>query len=70
MKHTRQLSANDAVDNRLEISNHRVRVPESKLSSGSVAEKYPVLLDDGKTVVYIKDRSREREIKLRYALLK
>ncbi|MEI6901089.1 MAG: hypothetical protein WCL00_14530 [Bacteroidota bacterium] len=67
MKHSLQLGTNDAVDNRLEISNHRMMVPKSKLLSGSVSEKYPVLLDDGKTVVYISDKSRENEIKLRYA---
>ena len=70
MKHSLQLGTNDAVDNRLEISNHRMMVPKSKLLSGSVSEKYPVLLDDGKTVVYISDKSRESEIKLRYSFRK
>ena len=59
---------NDIVDNRLNVSNHRVHIPASKLSSGSVSEKYPVMLDDGKTIVFIADKSREREIRLRYAL--
>jgi hypothetical protein len=66
MKHVLQLSTNDAVDNRLEISNHRVTVPGSKLSSGSIAEKYPVMLDDGKTIIYITDKSKESEIRTRY----
>jgi hypothetical protein len=70
MKHALQLPTNDAVDNRLEISNQKARIPASKLSSGSVAEKHPVLLDDGKTIVYIADRSKEREVKLRYAMRK
>jgi len=68
MKSVRNSPKIDAVDNRMEISNHKVVVPKSKLSSGSVADKYPVLLDDGRTVVYIADKSREREIRLRYAL--
>ncbi len=68
MKNVRHITQNDAVDNRLEISNHRVTIPKSKLSAGSVAEKYPILLDDGRTVVYIADKSREREIRLRYGL--
>ena len=70
MKHSLQLGTNDAVDNRFEISNHRMMVPKSKLLSGSVSEKYPILLDDGKTVVYISDKSRESEVKLRYAFRK
>ncbi|MCX6241271.1 MAG: hypothetical protein NTX43_05635 [Bacteroidetes bacterium] len=60
----------DAMDNRMEISNHQVTVPKAKLSSGSVVEKYPVMLDDGRTIVFISDKSRESEIRLRYALKK
>ena len=60
----------DAMDNRMEISNHQVTVPKAKLSSGSVVEKYPVMLDDGRTIVFISDKSRESEIRLRYALNK
>ncbi|MCX6265907.1 MAG: hypothetical protein NTW16_00915 [Bacteroidetes bacterium] len=70
MKNNQHIKVNDSVDNRLEISNHRVKVPVSKLSSGSVADKYPVVLDDGRTIVYIADKSREREIRLRYGLRK
>jgi len=60
----------DTMDNRMEISNHQVTVPKAKLSSGSVVEKYPVMLDDGRTIVFISDKSRESEIRLRYALKK
>ncbi len=70
MKNIRHITKGDAVDNRMEISNHQVKVPKSKLSSGSVVDKFPILLDDGRTVVYISDKSREREIRLRYALRK
>jgi hypothetical protein len=70
MKNIRHITKGDAVDNRMELSNHQIKVPKSKLSSGSVADKFPVLLIDGRTVVYISDKSREREIRLRYALRK
>ena len=70
MKNSRHIPVNDVVDNRLEISNHKHSVPESKRSSGSVTDKFPVMLDDGRTIVYIADRSREREIRLRYGLRK
>ena len=58
------------MDNRMGISNHQFTVPKSKLSSGSVIDKYPVMLDDGRTIIFISDKSREREIRLRYALRK
>ena len=68
MKNGQHSAIRDTIDNRMGISNHKVKVPKSKLSSGSVANKYPIILDDGKTVVYIADKSREREIRLLYAL--
>jgi hypothetical protein len=70
MKNVRHIAKHDAVDNRMEISNHQVAVPKAKLSAGSLENKYPVLLDDGRTIVYLKDKSREREIRLRYGLKK
>ena len=70
MKNIRHITKGDAVDNRMEISNHQDNVPKSKLSSGSLANKYPVILDDGKTVIYIADKRREKEIRLRYGLRK
>lgn len=70
MKDVKHFQKKDAIDVRLEMSNQKVTVPKSKLSSGSVIDKYPVVLDDGRTIVYIKDKSREREIRLRYSLKK
>ena len=71
MKSFRHIKTGDAVDNRLAISNHhKDSVPTSKLTAGSVTGKFPVLLDDGRTIVFIADKSREREIRLRYALRK
>jgi len=70
MRNFRHLTKNDSMDNRMEMSSHQIAVPKSKLLLGSVAGKYPILLDDGRTVVYISDKSREREIRLRYGLKK
>ena len=71
MKNVRHFKRDDAVDNRMALStHHRDAIPKSKLSSGSVANKFPILLDDGRTIVFIADKSREREIRLRYALKK
>ncbi|HNY02253.1 MAG TPA: hypothetical protein PKG48_06690 [Bacteroidales bacterium] len=46
--------------------NHKKSV-KSKEKPGSVAERFPVVLDGGKTIVWITDRSKEREIRERYA---
>ena len=68
MKNFRHITTNDTIDNRMAMSNHQDAVPKTKLSSGSVADKYPILLDDGRTIVYITDKSKEREVRLRYSL--
>ena len=71
MKNVRHFKRDDAVDNRMAVStHHRDAIPKSKLSSGSVMDKFPVVLDDGRTIVFISDKSREKEIRLRYALKK
>ena len=70
MKNTQHISTNDAFDNRMNISNHQTRVPKPKLSSGSVVGLYPVVLDGGKTIIYTSDKSKESEIRSRYALRK
>lgn len=51
-------------------THHKDLVPKAKLKASSVADKFPVLLKDGSTIVFIADKSREREIRLRYALRK
>ena len=68
MKNTKPISTNDAIDNRMKISNQQMKVPKAKLLSGSVAGLYPVILDGGKTVIYTTDKSRENEIRLKYAV--
>jgi hypothetical protein len=68
MKTIRILSTNDFVDNRLEISNHQGMIPKYDLSAGSVADKYPVTLDGGKTIIFISDKSKESETRQRYEL--
>ena len=70
MKNAQQKTTDDTIDNRMKISNHPVKVPKAKLSSGSLAGLYPVILDGGKTVIYISDKSRENEIRLKYTARK
>ena len=40
----------------------------SKLLTGSTADKYPVVLDGGKTIIFISDKSKEEETRLKYKL--
>ena len=39
-----------------------------KLLTGSTIDKYPVVLDGGKTIIFISDRSKEAETRLKYKL--
>ena len=59
MKNNRHGKKCDPIDNRMDISNHQVGVPKSKLSAISVVDKFPVLLDVGRTIVFISDKSKE-----------
>lgn len=38
-----------------------------KLLTGSTIGKYPIVLDGGKTIIYISDRRKESEIRQKYA---
>jgi hypothetical protein len=70
MKKLQRTTIHDAIDNRMSISNHQFRVPKPKLSTGSITGMYPVILDGGRTIIYISDKSKESEIRLKYALRK
>ena len=61
---------NDALDNRMSLANNRSKIPAEKLSMGSIKGKYPVVLDGGRTIVYISDKSEEAQTRLKYELLK
>ncbi len=61
---------NDKMDNRNSLALHRSKIPDDKLLMGSTKGKYPVLLDDGKTTIYISDKSKEDETRLKYQLLR
>jgi len=50
------------------LANHSFKIPDSKLLTGSTTDKYPVILDGGRTIIYISDKSREAEIRERYEL--
>lgn len=59
---------NDVLSNRMNLANHRFNVPGSKLLTGSTADKFPVVLDGGKTIIFIADKSLEAETRHKYEL--
>jgi len=67
MRNTQHIKKNGYHTNKLELPNYQVTIPNSKASNGSVVNKYPVILDGGRTIIYISDKKREPEIRLRYS---
>ncbi len=61
---------NDVLANKMNMANHRFNVPHSKLLTGSTADKFPVILDGGKTIIFIADKSMEAETRYKYELRK
>jgi hypothetical protein len=61
---------NDVLSNRMNLANHRFNVPHAKLLTGSIIDKHPVVLDGGKTIIFIADKSMEAETRYRYELRK
>lgn len=58
----------DILENKMSLENHRRKIPDDKLSMGSTKNKYPIILDDGKTIIFISDLSKEKEIRERYQM--
>jgi hypothetical protein len=56
----------DKFDNRQSIANVKGEIPLAKQQAGSLKGKYPVYLDGGKTVIFISDKSKEKETIERY----
>ena len=55
---------------RMMLENNRLKIPDSKLLSGSTIGKYPVILDGGRTIIFISDKSKESETRQKYELRK
>ncbi|MEI6886259.1 MAG: hypothetical protein WCO02_17345 [Bacteroidota bacterium] len=70
MKATQHIQANDIFDNHFELSNHPRRVPKHRNATGSLTGKYPIILDDGRTIIYVSDKNKENEVRSKYSLKK
>jgi hypothetical protein len=60
----------DKLENKINLALNRTKIPQEKLIMGSISDKYPVVMDDGRTIIYISDKSKEAETRLKYELLK
>ncbi len=56
----------DMFDNRHNLFNYQKAIPKEKQENGSTKDKYPVILDDGKTIIFISDKTKEQEVIERY----
>jgi hypothetical protein len=48
------------------VAHHSSKIRDPKLLTGSLSNKYAVVLDGGKTIIYISDKSKEAETRARY----
>lgn len=53
----------------MNLARNREKIAEDKSKMGSTKDKYPVLLNDGRTTIYISDKSKAEETKLKYEIL-
>jgi hypothetical protein len=60
----------DTLEYRMMQERQRLKIPDTKLQSGSLIGKYPIILDGGKTTIFISDKSKESETRERYELRK
>ncbi len=60
----------DTLEYRMMLEHNRLKIPDSKLLTGSLIGKYPVILDGGRTIIFISDKSKESETRQKYELRK
>lgn len=70
MRPTQHNHTNNVPGNSFELAHHPRRVPKHRNSTGSLTGKYPIILDDGRTIIYVSDKNKENEIRSKYSLKK
>ena len=68
MKSQLHITANNETAKRMNYAHTRSRAAKSKPASGSVVGLIPVILDGGRTIIYVTDKARETEVRMKYAL--
>jgi hypothetical protein len=61
---------NSTLENRMILARNRFKISDEKLSMGSTRDKFPVVLDGGKTVIYVSDKNKVEETRLKYEMLR
>ena len=59
----------DTIENRMNLARNREKIADDKAKMGTTKDKYPVMLSDGRTTIFISDKSKEEETRLKYELL-
>jgi len=57
---------NDKYDVRRKMVHPQEAIPASKQQAGSTKDKFPVILDGGKTIIFISDKKKSKETIERY----
>jgi hypothetical protein len=58
----------DTLEYRMMQENNRLKIPGSKLLTGSTIGKYPVIIDGGRTTIFISDKTKETETREKYEI--
>jgi hypothetical protein len=56
----------ETLEHRMMMERQRLKIPDSKLLTGSTKDKFPVTFDGGRTIIFISDKSKEQETRKRY----
>lgn len=56
----------ETLEYRMMQERQRLKIPDSKLLTGSIKDKFPISMDGGRTIIFISDKSKEAEIRKRY----
>jgi hypothetical protein len=54
------------MEQRLKSEHNREKISNERILMGSTKGKYPVVLDNGRTTIYISDKSKEMEVRMKY----
>ncbi|MCX6243868.1 MAG: hypothetical protein NTU98_04120 [Bacteroidetes bacterium] len=60
----------DTLEYRMMMEHNRSKIHNSKLLTGSLTGKIPIILDGGRTTIFISDISKEAETREKYQLRK
>ncbi|MCX6282630.1 MAG: hypothetical protein NTW31_00090 [Bacteroidetes bacterium] len=53
---------------RMMLEHNRLKIPNAKLETGSLTGLFPIVLDGGRTTIFISDLAKEAETRERYNL--